>query len=153
MSFLVLKWIHILSAMLLLGTGLGSAFYVWRAHRAGNLDAIRFVLKNVILADWLFTVPPIVLIPVTGVWLMRINGYAFSALWLWGSLVLFGIAGLCWVPAAVMQYKMKALADQASDQEPLPAAYWKYERIWSLLGAAAFPAMIAIFTLMIFKPG
>jgi uncharacterized membrane protein len=138
--------------MLLLGTGLGSAFYVWRVNRVGNLHAIRFVLKNVILADWLFTVPPIVLLPVTGVWLMRINGHAFSTLWLWLSLVLFGIAGLCWVPAAILQYKMKALAEQAPDKEQLSAVYWRHERLWSILGAAAFPAMIAIFTLMIFKP-
>jgi uncharacterized membrane protein len=152
MTYLVLKWIHILSAMLLLGTGLGSAFYVWRANRAGNLNAIRFVLRNVILADWLFTVPPIVLLPVTGVWLMRINGYPFSTLWLWLSLMLFGIAGLCWLPAAFLQYKMKALAEQAPDKEQLSAVYWKHERLWSVLGAAAFPAVIAIFTLMIFKP-
>ena len=73
-------------------------------------------------------------------------------LWLWLSLVLFGIAGLCWVPAAILQYKMKSLAEQSPDKEQLPALYWKYERIWSILGIAAFPAMIAIFTLMIFKP-
>ena len=77
MTYLILKWVHILSAILLLGTGLGSAFYVWRANRAGDLHAIRFVLRNVIFADWLFTVPPVVLLPVTGVWLMRINGYRF----------------------------------------------------------------------------
>jgi uncharacterized membrane protein len=136
----------------MLGTGLGSAFYLWRANRAGGLNTIRFVLRNVILADWLFTVPPIILLPATGVWLMRINGYPFSTLWLWLSLVLLGIAGLCWVSAAILQYKMKALAEQASDKEQLPAIYWKHERLWSILGVTAFPAVIAIFTLMIFKP-
>jgi uncharacterized membrane protein len=152
MSLLILKWVHILSAVLLLGTGLGSAFYVWRANRAGNLGAIRFVLKNVILGDWLFTVPPIALLPVTGVWMLRLKGYAFSELWIWLSLVLFGIAGLCWVPAAVLQYKMKALAEQAPDKEALPATYWRYERLWGGLGVAAFPAVLVIFSLMIFKP-
>ena len=152
MTYSVLKWVHIFSAILLLGTGLGSAFYAARVNRTGNLHAIRFVLRNVILADWLFTVPPILLLPVTGMWMMHLKGYAFSTLWLWLSLVLFGIAGLCWIPAAVLQYKMKALAEQAPDKETLPLIYWKYERLWSLLGAAAFPAMIAIFTLMIFKP-
>ena len=136
----------------MLGAGAGSAFYVSRAHREGNLHAIRFVLKNVILADWLFTVPPIALIPVTGVWMMRLKGYAFSDLWIWLSLTLFVIAGLCWVPAAFFQYKMKALAESALDKERLPATYWKFERLWRVLGVAAFPAMLVIFTLMIFKP-
>jgi uncharacterized membrane protein len=152
MTYLILKWVHILSAILLLGAGAGSAFYVWRANREGNLHAIRFVLRNVILADWLFTVPPIALMPVTGIWLMRINGAAFSDLWIWLSLALFVIAGLCWVPAAFLQYKMKALADNTLDKENLPASYWQYERLWRILGVAAFPAVLAIFTLMIFKP-
>jgi uncharacterized membrane protein len=152
MIFLILKWIHILSAVVLLGAGLGSAFYLYRSNRTGNLHAIRFVLRNVILADWLFTVPPIALLPVTGVWMMRINGAAFSDLWIWLSLVLFVIAGLCWLPAAVLQYKMKALADRALDKERLHAHYWHYERLWLVLGLAAFPAVLVIFTLMIFKP-
>jgi uncharacterized membrane protein len=152
MTFLVLKWVHILSAVFLLGAGAGSAFYVWRANREGNLHAIRFVLRNVILADWLFTVPPIALLPVTGVWMMRLKGYTFSDLWIWLSLTLFVIAGLCWLPAAFLQYKMKALADSALDKERLPAAYWHYERLWSVLGLAAFPAVLIIFSLMIFKP-
>ena len=136
----------------MLGVGAGSAFYLWRANRAGNLHTIRFVLRNVILADWLFTVPPIVLISVSGVWLTRINGYGFSTLWIWVSLVLFGISGICWLSAAVLQYKMESLAEQARDKQSLTSVYWKYERLWSLLGVAAFPAVIAIFTLMIFKP-
>ena len=152
MTFLVLKWVHILSAVVMLGAGAGSAFYLHRANREGNLHAIRFVLKNVILADGLFTVPPIVLIPVTGVWMMRLKGYAFSELWTWLSLTLFVIAGLCWLPAAVLQYKMKALAESALDKERLPAAYWHYERLWRILGVAAFPAVLVIFSLMIFKP-
>ena len=152
MTFLILKWVHILSAVVLLGAGAGSAFYLHRANRVGNLHTIRFVLKNVILADWLFTVPPIVLIPVTGVWMMHISGYAFSVLWIWLSLTLFVIAGLCWVSAAILQIRMKSLADSALDKERLPATYWHYERLWRILGVAAFPAVIAIFTLMIFKP-
>jgi uncharacterized membrane protein len=152
MTFLVLKWVHILSAVVLLGAGAGSAFYVWRANRAGGLHAIRFVLRNVILADWLFTVPPIALLPVTGVWMMRLKGTAFSELWIWLSLGLFVIAGLCWLPAAILQYKMKALAEHTLDKERLPATYWHYERLWRVFGVAAFPAVLVIFTLMIFKP-
>ena len=152
MTFLVLKWVHILSAIVLLGTGVGSAFYLYRSNRTGNLHAIRFVLSNVILADWMFTVPPIALLPVTGVWMMRINGATFSDLWIWLSLGLFVIAGLCWLPAAVLQTKMKALAARALDKERLPATYWHYERLWFVLGAAAFPAVLVIFSLMIFKP-
>lgn len=152
MNILVLKWIHILSAVLILGTGLGSAFYLWRAHKERNLAAIRFALRNVILADWLFTVSPIVLLPVTGVLMMNLKGYAFTDLWLWLSLVCFVVAGLCWMVAYVLQFIMRAMADRVADIDSLPESYWRYQRLWFWLGVAAFPAVIAIFTLMIFKP-
>jgi uncharacterized membrane protein len=152
MTLLFLKWVHILSAVLLLGAGVGSAFILWRANREGNLHAIRFALKYAILADWLFTVPPIALLPVTGYLMMRINGTGFSEPWIWGSLVLFVFAGMCWLPAAVLQYWMKLAVDQADDASRLPERYWRYERLWLYLGVAAFPAVIAILTLMIFKP-
>ncbi len=152
MTFLFLKWIHILSAMLLLGAGVGSAFILWRANREGNIHAIRFALKYSILADWLFTAPPIALLTATGFLMMRINGTAFSEPWIWGSLVLFVFAGMCWLPAAVLQYWMKLAADQADDTSRLSERFWRYERLWLYLGVAAFPAVIAILTLMIFKP-
>ncbi|NIQ01283.1 MAG: DUF2269 family protein [Nitrospinaceae bacterium] len=152
MSFLVLRWIHILSAVLLLGAGVGSAFILWRANRERNIHAIRFALKYAILADWLFTLPPIVLLPVTGYLMMRISDIPFSQPWVWISLVLFVFAGMCWLPAAVLQYWMTLTADQAEDTSRLPERYWRYERLWLYLGVAAFPAVIAILTLMIFKP-
>jgi len=152
MIFLFLKWVHILSAVLLLGAGVASAFIVWRANREGNLHAIRFSLKYSILADWLFTVPPIGLLPVTGYLMMRIQGTPFSEPWIWLSLLLFVFAGMCWLTAAVLQYWMKLATDQAGDTSQLPERYWRYERLWFYLGAAAFPAVIAILTLMIFKP-
>jgi uncharacterized membrane protein len=152
MSFLFLKWVHILSAVLMFGAGVGSAFTLYRVNRVGNLHSIRFVLRQVVLADWLFTLPPIVLLPLTGVWMMRVNGYAFTELWIWLSMMLFVTAGLCWIPAAILQYKMKALAESALDKERLPARYWQYERFWRVLGIIAFPAVLGIFVLMIFKP-
>ena len=152
MTFLFLKWVHILSAVLLLGAGVGSAFILWRANREGNIHSIRFALKYAILADWLFTVPPITLLPITGYLMMRSKEYAFSETWILVSLVLFVFAGMCWLPAAVLQYWMKLAAEQVDDAAHLPEPFWRYERLWLLLGAGAFPAVIAILTLMIFKP-
>lgn len=152
MTFQILKMIHILSAVLMLGAGVASAFYLWRANRERDLTAIRFALRNVILADWLFTIPPIIFLPATGVWMMSLKGYEFMNLWLWLSLILFVIAGLCWMGAYVMQAAMRAVAEHVADAESLPVTYWNWERIWFWLGVAAFPAVLVIFGLMIFKP-
>ncbi len=152
MTFLILKWVHIISAVLLFGAGLASAFYMWNAHRDGNLQVIRFALKNVLLADWLFTIPSIVLLPVTGVWMMNLKGYSFTDLWIWLSLTFFVIAGLCWMAASVLQYWMKSHADRTAENESLPVPYWKCKRLWFRMGLAAFPAVVAVFVLMVFQP-
>jgi uncharacterized membrane protein len=57
MSYLTLKTIHIVSAFLLFGTGLGSAFYKWLADRNGNIEHIAITNKHVVIADYLFTTP------------------------------------------------------------------------------------------------
>lgn len=80
MEYLILKWLHILSATLLFGTGIGSAFYKFMTDRAGSIQAIAQTNKLVVLADWLFTTPTIILQPITGVWLALIAGYTMTSI-------------------------------------------------------------------------
>src|SRR3954452_9981662 len=66
---LTLKWIHILSAIVLFGTGLGTAFHGLASNLSGDVRAIAVANRNVVLADWLFTTPAVIVQPVTGIWL------------------------------------------------------------------------------------
>jgi uncharacterized membrane protein len=43
MSFLVLKWLHVLGATVLFGTGAGIAFFLLRAHRTRNAQQVAAV--------------------------------------------------------------------------------------------------------------
>ncbi|MGH8533449.1 MAG: DUF2269 family protein, partial [Gammaproteobacteria bacterium] len=38
MSYLLVKWIHILSATVLVGVGFGTAFYKWMSDRSRNVS-------------------------------------------------------------------------------------------------------------------
>src|SRR3990172_9583678 len=96
MDYLLLKSIHILSSTLLFGTGLGSAFYKWRADRDGDLGAVVFASKNIVLADWFFTTPAIIVQPVTGLWMAFDAGYPLTSLWIIASIALYVLAGACW---------------------------------------------------------
>ena len=49
MDHLWLKAIHILSATLVLGTGLGIAFFLWTAHRTGDARIVAAVARNVVI--------------------------------------------------------------------------------------------------------
>ncbi|PIF75825.1 putative membrane protein [Variovorax sp. 54] len=152
-TYLVLKWLHIVSSVLMVGTGLGSAFYMFFANRSGSVPAQAVVSRLVVRADWWFTTPTVILQPVTGFALAHMAGWPLATPWLALSLGLFVFAGLCWLPVVWLQIRMAALAAQAHrDAMPLPSLYLRYQRYWELLGYPAFVAMAIVFWLMVNKP-
>jgi uncharacterized membrane protein len=151
-EYLLLKTVHILSSTLLFGTGLGTAFHGFMANRSGDLAARRIVNRNVVIADWLFTTPAVILQPVTGVWLARIAGYPLTTDWLAVAIVLYLFVGACWLPVVGIQIEMRRIVDRLADGEGLPARYFTLSRTWFLLGWPAFAGVLAIFWLMVAKP-
>lgn len=152
MDYALVKTIHILSSTLLFGTGLGSAYYLWRAHLEGDTRAVASVVRHVVQADWIFTTPTIVIQPLTGAWLVHAGGYPWSG-WVAASIALFIIAGACWLPVVWLQLRMRDLAAQSAVHDsPLSTQYWRYARIWFWLGVPAFAAIVGVFFLMVFKP-
>lgn len=153
MSYLVLKWIHVLSSTLLFGTGLGSAYYMLSTSLTRDARATSAVVRFVVLADWLFTSTTIVIQPVTGVLMARMAGWPLGAPWLAWSIGLYFLAGACWLPVVWIQLQMREMANQAvANGTPLPPRYWRFLRWWVLLGIPAFLALVAVFYLMVAKP-
>ena len=149
----LLKLVHILSATILFGTGLGTAFFMWRADRSADVAAIAATARTVVLADWLFTLPAIVVQPLTGVWLIVEVGYGFTETWLIAAYLLYLVVGACWLPVVWLQLKMRDLAAAAfADDARLPPLYHRYMRIWFALGWPAFVAVVATFYLMVARP-
>jgi len=151
--YVLLKYLHVIGAALLFGTGLGTAFHGWMAHRSGDRAAIAVVGRSVVLADWLFTAPAVVVQPATGVAMAWWSGTPLTSSWLLVSMVLYLLVGACWLPVVWLQIRMHALARTAvRTGEPLPPRYFAYSRIWFALGWPAFIAVLTIFYLMIAKP-
>jgi uncharacterized membrane protein len=152
-TYLVVKWLHVLSSTLLFGTGLGSAFYMYFTSRTRNLQAIAVVTRHVVIADWAFTTPTIILQPLTGFYLMHLVGFPLATPWILWSVVLYLLAGAAWLPVVWMQIHMRNMAAQAADTGgPLPRRYWQFLRNWVALGVVAFTALVAVFFLMVAKP-
>jgi uncharacterized membrane protein len=152
-TYLVLKWLHILSSVLLVGTGFGSAFYLYFTHRTRNVPAIAEVARLVVKADFWFTTPAIIIQPLTGYAMMSMTGYAFSQTWLAWTLAFYVLAGICWLPVVWLQLRMADMAAVAvCSNAALPNHYWRYARYWEWLGYPAFLAMLAVYWLMVFKP-
>lgn len=153
MDYGTLKTLHILSATLLFGTGLGSAFYLWRAARHGDAAQFAFVARQVVLADWLFTASTVVFQPLSGWWLARTSGQPLDAGWLLASYGLYALAGACWLPVVWLQYRLRNLAcNAARERSPLPPRWHRYLRIWFWLGWPAFAAVAGIVWLMVNRP-
>jgi len=153
MDPLWLKALHLISAALLFGTGLGTAFQMWLAGRTGDPAVISVVARNTVLADWLFTLPAVVVQPISGILLAGALGYPIDSLWIVSAGLLYLLAGFCWLPVVFLQQRIASLARGAAvGRLPLPPAAKRLLRIWFWLGWPAFVAVLAIYHLMIFKP-
>ena len=153
MSYLLLKWIHILSSTVLFGTGLGIAYFQWMAWRSGELAAIARVTRITVSADFVFTTPAVIVQLLTGVALLHTLSLPWSTPWVWQALVLYALTGACWLPVVGIQIQLARMAAQAQAQgEALPEAFHRRMRLWVILGWPAFLSVIAIFWLMVRKP-
>lgn len=151
--FFVLKYLHVIGATVLLGTGAGITFFMLMAHRTGRPEVIAAVARIVVLADFLFTATAVVAQPVTGVILASTVGYPIGAGWIVLAIVLYVVAGMFWLPVVWMQMRMRDLAAAAARAgAPLPRGYYRLFWTWFAFGFPAFAAVLAIFWLMIRQP-
>lgn len=154
MDYLWVKWLHVVSSTLLFGTGLGIAFFMWSAHRGGELRVIAATARLVVRADACFTAPAVLVQFLSGWWLVAHSGLAWGTPWIAGALALFVFIGLCWLPVLWLQLRARDLAAAAlqAGATTLPAQYHRVMRWWFWLGWPAFLSVLAIFWLMVVKP-
>ena len=149
----ILRWLHVIGATVLLGTGAGIAFFMLMAHRTNDARIVAHTAAVVVKADFLFTATAVVAQPVTGFALAHLVGWPVLSGWVALSLVLYVVTGLCWLPVVAIQLRLRDLARAAADRgEALPAEYHALFRRWFVLGFPAFAAVLAIVWLMVAKP-
>lgn len=150
---LILRWLHVIGACVLLGTGAGIAFFMLMAHRSHDARIIAHTAGIVALADLLFTTTAVILQPITGALLAWRLGWSLTEGWIALSLVLYVLTGLFWLPVVWIQLRLRALAQTAVvEGGPLPERYYRLFRLWVLCGIPAFLAVLTILWLMISRP-
>lgn len=151
--YLLLKLVHVLSAAVLFGTGAGIAFFMMVAHRTGRADVVAATARIVVLADFVFTTPAVIIQPLSGIALMLVQGYRPFEPWLLLAYGLYVLIGACWLPVVVIQLRIRRLAEAAAAADaPLPEAYGRLFRTWFLLGWPAFAGVLGLYGLMIARP-
>ena len=152
-AYFIAKYLHVLGAIVILGTGSGIAFFMLMAHLSRDPAYIARTAATVVIADMLFTLTAVLLQPVTGGFLMALSATSLGERWLLTSLGLYVVAGLFWIPVIFMQVEMRDLARKAAAQQaPLPPRYFALFRRWFLFGIPGFGSVMVILWLMIAKP-
>ncbi len=150
---LVLRWLHVIGATVLLGTGAGIAFFMVMAHRTGDPHLIAHTAGTVVIADWIFTATAVAAQPVTGILLALELGWSLSESWIVASLALYVVTGLFWLPVVWLQHRLRDLAREAATRRTdLSPDYHRLFRIWFACGFPAFFAVLAIVWLMVSRP-
>lgn len=151
--YFAVKYLHLLGAIVILGTGTGIAFFMLMAHRSGDAAFIAKTAEIVVIADMVFTLTAVLLQPVSGGLLMWLSSTSLTDAWILASLALYAVAGLFWVPVIFMQIEMRDLARAAlAANASLPPRYFALFRRWFLFGIPGFGSVAAILWLMIAKP-
>jgi uncharacterized membrane protein len=153
MLYFVLKYLHVIGASVLLGTGAGIAFFMLVAHLTGRATTIAAVARIVVLADFVFTATAVIAQPITGILLAWNVGYPLTEGWIVLSIGLYLVTGAFWLPVVWMQMQIRDIALRAAEENaPLPPRYHRLFWTWFAFGFPAFAAVLAIFWLMIAKP-
>ena len=147
--YLWIKLVHILSATVLFGTGMGTAFFMLKAYLSQNDQAMKITTNTVVMADWVFTTPAVVIQLATGLWLTSKLNIAYDSSWFVAVISLYALVGLCWIPVVWIQIRIRDLIAGGSARDD----YRQLMRVWMALGVPAFGSVIVIFYLMLSKLG
>lgn len=151
--YFLMKTLHILSGTVLFGTGAGIAFFMLKGYLSGVPATRRFAASTTVQADFLFTLPAVVIQPMSGAWLIWKGGFDWADRWLVVTYALYLLAGVFWVPVVGIQMRMKAMLDAEAtggilDEKALSRLF----RWWFALGWPAFGGLVIVFYLMVAKP-
>lgn len=151
--YLAVKVTHIISSTILFGTGIGIAFFMFRSRFSDNLHERLYAASNTVMADYLFTLPAVIVQPLSGVWLVWMGGYNWTDKWLIWTYVLYILAGMCWLPVVWIQHRLKTQVSEAmQSSSELPVSHHRLFSYWMLLGIPAFTSLVIVFFLMVYKP-
>lgn len=154
MLYSVLKFVHVLGVIILLGNVTVAAVWKVFADRTRNPVVVAFGQRLVTITDWFFTVGGILLVVVGGYGAALVGKMdVFGARWLvWGQ-VLLAISGVIWmailIPAQIRQARAARAFAQGGE---IPESYRRASRRWLFWGIVATVPLVAAVYVMVMKP-
>ncbi len=152
MIYEVATLLHAIGTAVLLGAGLGLAFILVVSHQSRKPGLVAHVTGLVVLADWVFIGPSLLVLLVSGYGLSVLNGFGMYEGWLGLSLILFAVIVLLWFLSQPMQIHMRNLAREARETiAPLPNMYHRLFRRWFVVRTFILLGVLGCLWLMLSK--
>ena len=148
MLLLIIKYIHILAAIVAVGLNISYAIWIIRAQREPAHTG--FALKGIKFLDDRIANPAYGVLLLTGLLMVFIAGYSLTTLWIAIALVLFVllivVAVVFYTPTLREQVKLVESGDMAS------AEFTRLAKRGQLTGQALGAIVLVILAVMVFKP-
>jgi len=148
MPFLIVKYIHILAAIVAVGLNISYAIWIIRAQREPAHTG--FALKGIKFLDDRIANPAYGVLLLTGLLMVFIAGYSLTTLWIDIALVLFVllvvVAVVFYTPTLREQVKLVESGDVSS------AEFTRLAKRGQLAGQALGAIVLVILAMMVFKP-
>lgn len=153
-TYLILKSLHILGAVIFLGNIIVTAWWKFMADRTRNPVIIAFAQRQVTLTDYVFTLGGVILIVATGIGNAVLHNMDYLSIrWLAWGYWLFILSGVIWVLVLIpVQIKQAKMAKQFSENGVIPDLYWRLGQIWLVFGILATILPLLNIYWMVFKP-
>jgi uncharacterized membrane protein len=146
-ELLLLKLIHVASAIVAVGANVTYAVWLSLAHR--DRDHLVFVIETIRVLDRRLAIPAYVLVFITGVLMVASGAYSFTTGWIAAAIALYLVALVVGV-AAFGPTVRRQLAEAKRD--PSSPAYHDLARMNDRLTLLTLAIVAVIVILMVTKP-
>lgn len=148
MLYLILKWLHVLSAIVALGANF--TYFIWLTRASRSPDMLLFTLRTVKIVDDRMANPAYGLSLITGLAMVFVSGWSLSTPWILSALVLYVIVAL--VGALGYTRTLKQQIELAERVGPDSEEYAAVARRGINLGIVLGVLVVTIVYLMVTKP-
>ena len=147
-TFTVVKFVHILMAII--AVGFNASYGIWLGRAARNPEHESYVLRGIKVLDDRFANPAYGLLLVTGLWMVAISPFELATFWIVAALVLYGLVIL--LGAAIYTPTLRKQIAALEAEGPASVNYRALSRRGSIAGIVVAVLVVAIVFLMVTKP-
>lgn len=147
MSYLLLKYVHVISVVVAVGANL--TYPLWLSRLRHSPTALLFTLRTVKFLDSRIANPAYVVALVTGFGMLHLSKMPMTTPWILAPIVLFIIVGALGGFYSITLRKQIALAEKSGDSSP---EFKALSSRGNRLGAFIFILVLVIIYIMVAKP-